>query len=82
MKSYTMFINGKSVGADKTFQVINPANQNVIANVPLGGKKEARLAIAAAKKAFPAWSCVPDCAIGEDGRSNLDAALSPFPRRP
>lgn len=36
--------------------IINPSNGNRVARVALGGTDDARLAIAAAKKAFPGWS--------------------------
>ncbi|QNM98001.1 CoA-acylating methylmalonate-semialdehyde dehydrogenase [Chitinimonas koreensis] len=36
-------------------EVINPASQEVLARVPLCGADEVDLAVAAAKRAFPAW---------------------------
>nr|CBA72857.1 succinate-semialdehyde dehydrogenase [Arsenophonus nasoniae] len=51
------FINGQWVDADKhsTFNVINPANGDVIAKVSDLGKIETQNAIAAADKALPTW---------------------------
>jgi succinate-semialdehyde dehydrogenase/glutarate-semialdehyde dehydrogenase len=51
------FIDGKWVGADSgnTFQVQNPFNQEVIAELPEMGQAETARAIAAAEVAFPAW---------------------------
>jgi succinate-semialdehyde dehydrogenase / glutarate-semialdehyde dehydrogenase len=39
-----------------TFDSINPANAEVVAQVPLGGAADARAAVDAAYAAFPAWS--------------------------
>lgn len=36
-------------------QVYNPATNEVVANVPVGGAKETSRAISAAADAFPAW---------------------------
>ena len=61
MKNYKMWIDGKWVDADsgKTFTVVNPATEEEIAEVPLGGKTDVDKAVAAAKKAFPIWSRLP-----------------------
>jgi acyl-CoA reductase-like NAD-dependent aldehyde dehydrogenase len=58
MQSFKMFINGKFVDAksSKKTTAINPANEEVIAEFPMGGKEDIDLAVAAAKRAFPAWS--------------------------
>ena len=57
---YKMFINDKWVDASskQTFDVINPATEEVIAKVPLGTKQDAKSAIEAARKAFDSgvWS--------------------------
>ena len=49
-----MLINGKLVDATsgKTYPVINPANEETVANLPLGGKEEVNMAVEAAKNAF------------------------------
>src|SRR6188508_1932856 len=49
-----MFINGEQVDAldGQTFEVVNPANGQVIANVPLGGKADVDRAVEAAQAAF------------------------------
>ncbi len=51
---YKMFIDGKWVGAKsgETFEVDNPATEEIIARVPLGTKEDARHAIEAARNAF------------------------------
>ncbi|WP_445506050.1 NAD-dependent succinate-semialdehyde dehydrogenase [Niallia sp. 03190] len=40
----------------ETFDVLNPANEEIVDRVAKGGKKEALLAIDAAQKAFLSWS--------------------------
>ncbi|QKM63992.1 succinate-semialdehyde dehydrogenase (NADP(+)) [Polynucleobacter tropicus] len=49
------FINGKWVSAQSTFQVNNPATDELIATVSNLGNQEAELAISAAEQALPAW---------------------------
>jgi acyl-CoA reductase-like NAD-dependent aldehyde dehydrogenase len=58
MQSYKMWIGGKFVNADsgKTFTTRNPATGHEIARVPLAGKSDVNKAVAAARRAFPAWS--------------------------
>jgi succinate-semialdehyde dehydrogenase/glutarate-semialdehyde dehydrogenase len=52
------FIDGQWVGADDGghFDVHNPATGEVITRVPTAGAAETQRAIAAAARAFPAWS--------------------------
>jgi len=54
---YKLFIDNNWVNAvsGKTFDVVNPSNEKVLAKVPFGTGKDAQLAIEAAKKAFPVW---------------------------
>jgi 5-carboxymethyl-2-hydroxymuconic-semialdehyde dehydrogenase len=52
-------INGKAVSSAKTFETINPATQEVLAEVSAGGEAEVHAAVAAAKAAFPAWAGRP-----------------------
>lgn len=49
-------INGKSVASRDYFQSVNPATQQVLAEVASGGAEEVQAAVAAAKAAFPAWA--------------------------
>ncbi|MBE3570766.1 MAG: NAD-dependent succinate-semialdehyde dehydrogenase [Bacillales bacterium] len=57
MKVTPMFIDGEWTGTElPTFDVINPANGEVIASVPNGGKAEAKKAVDAAYNAFLSWS--------------------------
>ena len=52
------FINGESVDAadGATEEVTNPANGEVIAEMPLSAEEDVSRAVAAAKAAFPGWS--------------------------
>lgn len=57
MEKYSMFINGEWVGSNlDVIEVNNPATNEVIATVPLGGSDEAKLAVDAAFSAFKEWS--------------------------
>jgi 5-carboxymethyl-2-hydroxymuconic-semialdehyde dehydrogenase len=49
-------INGKSVPGRDYFQTVNPATQEVLAEVASGGEQEVNDAVAAAKAAFPSWA--------------------------
>ena len=73
MEKFKMWIDGKWVDADsgKTFRTYNPANGDVIAEVPLAGKSDVDKAVAAARKAFPAWSRKT-----QEERSGLVARIS------
>jgi succinate-semialdehyde dehydrogenase/glutarate-semialdehyde dehydrogenase len=50
------WINGEKVILSDTTQVINPANDEVIGQVPKVGEREVRRAIDAAHQAFSVWS--------------------------
>ncbi|MCA0188285.1 MAG: aldehyde dehydrogenase family protein, partial [Proteobacteria bacterium] len=52
-------INGQQVDSSKTFQTLNPATGEVIAEVASGGEAEINAAVAAAKAAFPGWAATP-----------------------
>lgn len=52
-------INGKRVQSARTFETINPATQEVLAEVASGGEAEVNAAVAAAKEAFPKWAATP-----------------------
>lgn len=49
-------INGQQVESAETFETINPATGEVIAEVASGGQEEINAAVAAAKAAFPKWA--------------------------
>jgi 5-carboxymethyl-2-hydroxymuconic-semialdehyde dehydrogenase len=52
-------INGKSVAGKDYFETINPATQEVLAEVAAGSENEVNAAVAAAKEAFPKWAATP-----------------------
>ncbi|KRC30844.1 5-carboxymethyl-2-hydroxymuconate semialdehyde dehydrogenase [Acidovorax sp. Root219] len=52
-------IAGKAVPGRDYFETVNPATQEVLAEVASGGAAEVNAAVAAAKDAFPAWAGLP-----------------------
>lgn len=56
MKRYTMVINGKSVDSDSSFEVRNPANNQVVAEVANASVEQLDAAVQAAQKAYESWS--------------------------
>jgi acyl-CoA reductase-like NAD-dependent aldehyde dehydrogenase len=58
MKKNKLWIGGKWVlpESGKTFPTFSPATGEEIAQIPLAGQKEIDMAVAAARKVYPAWS--------------------------
>ena len=58
MENFKMWVGGEWVDAasGKTFQTHNPATGDVVAQVPLADPSDVDKAVAAARRAFPAWS--------------------------
>ena len=56
-----LYINGEWISStgDEIADILNPATEDVIANVPVGTKDDVDKAVAAAKAAFPAWNATP-----------------------
>jgi len=52
-------INGQPVSGTDYFETVNPATQEVLAEVAAGGAAEVHAAVAAAKDAFPKWASLP-----------------------
>ena len=52
-------IDGRSVESRTYFETVDPATQEVLAEVARGGADEVNGAVAAAKAAFPAWAARP-----------------------
>jgi 5-carboxymethyl-2-hydroxymuconic-semialdehyde dehydrogenase len=52
-------VNGKTLPGKTYFEDINPATQEVLAEVAAGGEAEINAAVAAAKAAFPGWASRP-----------------------
>jgi acyl-CoA reductase-like NAD-dependent aldehyde dehydrogenase len=60
MKTYLNTVDGAAVGADKTFDSINPATGEVLGRAPVSTRAQVAEAIAAARRAQPAWAARPD----------------------
>jgi aldehyde dehydrogenase (NAD+) len=60
-KRHKMFIGGKWVDSSsgETFDDLNPYTGQVYAQVPAGGREDARQAVDAAAAAFPEWAASP-----------------------
>ena len=58
VSKHRMFINGdwSDAASGETTDVVNPATEEVIAQVPKGGASDVDRAVAAAREAFEAWS--------------------------
>lgn len=52
-------IDGNAVDSRDDFETVNPATQEMLAEVARGGADEVNAAVAAAKAAFPAWAAKP-----------------------
>lgn len=61
MNMLANYIDGTWIGSRNpdTFDVQNPANQEVICKVPVGQARDVEQAVQAAAKAFPAWRNTP-----------------------
>lgn len=59
MTTFSLWIDGKAVAGASSFDVINPADQSVVAAAPKASPEQLEQAVAAAKAAFPAWSATP-----------------------
>jgi acyl-CoA reductase-like NAD-dependent aldehyde dehydrogenase len=60
LTNYHMTIDGKPAAAEETFDVINPADESVVAACPKGSPKLLDDAVAAARRAFGGWAALPD----------------------
>src|SRR5262249_34107414 len=56
---FRLLIGGRLVAGASTFEVINPANEAVLALCPRADVAQLNDAVAAAKKALPAWAATP-----------------------
>jgi aldehyde dehydrogenase (NAD+) len=59
VQQYSVLINGKLEKPGKWIDVVNPANEQVIAQVPDCGQEELDRAVAAARAAFKTWKNMP-----------------------
>lgn len=60
------WIDGKRFQSERTFEVISPIDCSHLADVSAGGAEEVDAAVAAARRAFPAWA-----ALGPEGRQPI-----------
>lgn len=56
---FAMLIGGKLVTGSSAFDVLNPATEQVIARAPEASEADLDQAVAAARRAFPAWAATP-----------------------
>lgn len=59
MQRIDHLIDGKRVAGKDYFETLNPATQDVLAEVASGGQDDVNAAVAAAKEAFPKWAGMP-----------------------
>lgn len=57
---YTMTIDGQPVSSGSRIEAFNPATEEVIAEFPEAGRDQLDTAVAAARRAFPAWAARPE----------------------
>jgi acyl-CoA reductase-like NAD-dependent aldehyde dehydrogenase len=60
MTTFNLTIDGKPAATKTTFDVLNPADESVVAACPQGNTQLVDAAVAAARRAFPMWSALPD----------------------
>jgi len=58
-RDFTMTIDGAGVSSDATIDVINPATEDVVGQAPDLSRDQLDAAVAAARRAFPAWRATP-----------------------
>jgi aldehyde dehydrogenase (NAD+) len=59
------YINGKWVKGRNTFQTINPANEELVADIAQAELTDVDSAVNAAKEAFKSWRLLPAPLRGE-----------------
>lgn len=80
---YRLLIDGKLVDGATSFPVINPATEEVVALCPKADGEQLNQAVAAAKRAFPAWAARTQderAALVEQIADNLLARADEFAR--
>lgn len=75
MSDYGLIINGKKVFSNNTFSVLNPANEEVVADCPIASKEQLDEAVSAAAIAFKSWSAEPDN-VKAEACGNISAAIT------
>src|SRR5678816_205504 len=59
------YINGKWVKGNSTFQTINPANEELLAEIAQAETSDVDVAVSAAREAFKSWRLTPAPLRGE-----------------
>jgi aldehyde dehydrogenase (NAD+) len=57
--SYGLFIDGEFDPGKDVFKTVNPATEEVLAEIALAGPEDVDRAVAAARRAFAGWSALP-----------------------
>jgi acyl-CoA reductase-like NAD-dependent aldehyde dehydrogenase len=60
MSAFSLTIGGKAAATRKTFNVLNPADETIVAECPEGTVELVDQAVASARAAFRPWSALPD----------------------
>jgi acyl-CoA reductase-like NAD-dependent aldehyde dehydrogenase len=60
MTAYNLTIDGKPARTTRTFAVLNPADESVVAMCPEATTELVDLAVASARRALPQWAATPD----------------------
>ncbi len=60
MSHFALTIGGKPAATAKTFNVVNPADETVVAACPEGTTAWVDEAVASARRALPGWAALPD----------------------
>src|ERR1700730_3517473 len=58
-RRFAHFVGGQWLGAETTFDLLNPAQRQVLAQVGQGSPTDIDAAVQAARAAFPTWSSTP-----------------------
>lgn len=64
--AYRLLIDGKLVDGASTLEVINPATGAIFETCACADEAQLEQAIAAAKRAFPAWASLTQSGIGRE----------------
>lgn len=59
MHAYKMLIDGQLVEGAKTIEIVNPATGRPFTTAPAASEDQLNAAVAAARRAFPAWAATP-----------------------
>jgi acyl-CoA reductase-like NAD-dependent aldehyde dehydrogenase len=60
VSTYALTIDGNAMPIAKTFNVLNPADESIVAACPEATTELVDAAVASARRALPKWSAVPD----------------------